>query len=254
MSHWILFSLIFPLLNAVLQYRDDGELIDRLKRRDPQAMSTLYDRYGRLCYSIILRIVRNEAVAEDLVQETFLRVWNRVQGFDPARGALGPWILTVARNRSIDYLRSFEGRGVESAFEIDRLEHPALFVDLENSILNSDRVRVLREAFHKLESQPAHGDRTGVFRGPVAIRDGRAPEAAAGNGEELGADRAAVVARGDGRGAGGIMTHEEMGEMYELYALGSLDREERDEIGEHLGTGCAVLPGGRATGGRPRMP
>ena len=73
-------------------------------------MSALYDRYGRTAYALIYRVVRDAAAAEDLVQETFLRVWNRAQSFDEERGALGPWILTVARNRAIDHLRSVDGR------------------------------------------------------------------------------------------------------------------------------------------------
>ena len=150
MSTWLFLTFAFPILSAVLKYRDDTELIDRLRRRDPQAMSVLYDRYGRLAYSVILRIVRNEGVAEDLVQESFLRVWNRVSAFDQTKGALGPWILTVARNRAIDYLRSVEARASESAFEIEKLEHPALFEDMESKILNLDRIRILKEAFTKL--------------------------------------------------------------------------------------------------------
>lgn len=150
MSQWFLLSILIPILGAVLKFKDDSELIERLKGRDPQAMSVLYDRYGRLAYSVILRVVRNEGVAEDLVQETFLRVWNRVAAFDPGKGALGPWILTVARNRAIDYLRSVEARATESVFEIEKLEHPALFEDMENNILNLDRIRILKEAFTKL--------------------------------------------------------------------------------------------------------
>jgi len=149
-SQWFLLSILIPILGAVLKFKDDSELIERLKGRDPQAMSVLYDRYGRLAYSVILRVVRNEGVAEDLVQETFLRVWNRVAAFDPGKGALGPWILTVARNRAIDYLRSVEARATESVFEIEKLEHPALFEDMENNILNLDRIRILKEAFTKL--------------------------------------------------------------------------------------------------------
>jgi RNA polymerase sigma-70 factor (ECF subfamily) len=150
MMHFVVFSVIFPVLAAALALRDDSELVARLKRRDPDAMAVLYDRYGRLMYSLILRVVRNESVAEDLVQETFLRVWNRVHGFDQERGALGPWILAVARNRSIDYLRSIQGRDVESPLELERMENPALFSDLESEILNLDRVKRLKEAFQKL--------------------------------------------------------------------------------------------------------
>jgi RNA polymerase sigma-70 factor (ECF subfamily) len=140
---------LLPLLAAAL-VREDPDLARRLKNRDPQALAELYDRYGRIVFALIFRVVRNEAVAEDLVQETFLRVWNRVHGFDHEKGALGPWVLAVARNRAIDYLRSVDGRMAQNAIELDNLEQPAMFCALENSILNMDRVRALRGAFQKL--------------------------------------------------------------------------------------------------------
>jgi len=84
------------------------------------------------------------------VQETFLRVWNRVQAFDHEKGALGPWVMTVARNRAIDYLRSVDGRMSQNAFELETSESPALFANLETEVLNSDRARRLKAAFEKL--------------------------------------------------------------------------------------------------------
>src|SRR6266478_587377 len=120
-------SLAFAVLQAALRLKDDGALARRLRARDPNVMGDLYNRYGRLVYSLIFRVVRNSAAAEDLVQETFLRVWNRAQSFDQERGVLGPWILTVARNRAIDYLRSIDGRMSAGAMELDRLENPGLF-------------------------------------------------------------------------------------------------------------------------------
>ncbi len=143
-------ALFLPLLSAVLRFKDDNELILRLKRREADAMGELYDRYGRMTYALIFRVVRNAPVAEDLVQETFFRVWNRVQAFDQEKGALGPWILTVARNRAIDYLRSIDGRMAQNSLEIDKMEHPIFFTDFEGDILNLDRVRLLRAAFVKL--------------------------------------------------------------------------------------------------------
>ena len=113
-------------------------------------MREVYDRYGRLVYSLILRMVRNSAAAEDLVQETFLRVWNRMQAFDQERGALGPWVLTVARNRAIDYLRSADRTVSAGALDLDRLEHPGQFCDFEDRALSLDRARRLKDAFEKL--------------------------------------------------------------------------------------------------------
>jgi RNA polymerase sigma-70 factor (ECF subfamily) len=124
--------------------------VERLKRRDPQALAELYDRYGRLAYSLVLRVVRDQAIAEDLVQETFLRVWNRIQSIDSEKGAIGPWLLAVARNRAIDYLRSTAGRDRSSAVELDETEHAPLFREMEAGIVMSDQVRRIRTALEKL--------------------------------------------------------------------------------------------------------
>jgi RNA polymerase sigma-70 factor (ECF subfamily) len=130
--------MLLPLLMAIQTAAGDPELAARLQRRDPQALAELYDRYGRLVYSLILRVVRDAAIAEDLAQETFLRVWNRVQGFDAGKGAMAPWLLAVARNRAIDYLRSASGRE-RNALEFEETDHPALYTGMEQNILTSGK-------------------------------------------------------------------------------------------------------------------
>ena len=139
---------LFPLLLAI-RVESEADLVQRLQRRDPQALAELYDRYGRLAYSLILRVVRDTGVAEDLVQETFLRVWNRVQGFDAEKGAVGPWLLAVARNRAIDYLRSTTGRA-RNTLEVEASEHPALFSNMEKDLLIADKARRVKAAMQKL--------------------------------------------------------------------------------------------------------
>jgi len=141
--------MLLPIFMMAHDPASDADLVERLRRRDPQALAELYDRYGRLAYSLILRVVRDSAIAEDLVQETFLRVWNRVHGFDSVRGALSPWLLAVARNRAIDYLRSASGRE-RNAFEFEETDHPALYSDMEPDILNADKTRRVRAAMEKL--------------------------------------------------------------------------------------------------------
>jgi RNA polymerase sigma-70 factor, ECF subfamily len=141
--------MLLPLIMAIHAVHGDRDLIDRLRRRDPQALAELYDRYGRLTYSVILRVVRDAATAEDLVQETFLRVWNRAQGLDQERGSVGPWLLAVARNRAIDYLRSTAGRE-RNTLELEDTDHPALYRDMEPEILRSDKTRRVKAAMDKL--------------------------------------------------------------------------------------------------------
>ncbi|MEP6962931.1 MAG: sigma-70 family RNA polymerase sigma factor [Acidobacteriota bacterium] len=142
--------LAFAALQVVVRLKDEPELAERLRRRDPKVMSALYDRYGRLVYSLIQRVVRDSGVAEDLTQETFLRIWNRGQAFDTQRGALGPWIITVARNRAIDYLRSSDGRMASHSIELADLEQPSRFTDFNDKALSMDRARRLKEAFEHL--------------------------------------------------------------------------------------------------------
>ena len=145
---------MLPGLILALQMSEphDEELAIRLQRRDPEAMRDLYDRFGRMAWSVIVAIVRDSAVAEDLVQETFLRVWNRVHAFNARRGALGPWLLAIARNRAIDHLRSLSARMDKNAWELDVREHPSLFVDLEREVLNTDHARLLRKAIAGLNA------------------------------------------------------------------------------------------------------
>ena len=141
--------MLLPILLAIHAARGEGDLVKRLQRRDPKALADLYDRYGRLVYSLILRVVRDAATAEDLVQETFLRVWNRAQGLDAERGCVGPWLLAVARNRAIDYLRSAAGRE-RNALEFEETDHPALYCDMERDILRFDKTRRVKAAMGKL--------------------------------------------------------------------------------------------------------
>src|SRR5689334_20464971 len=108
--------------------KGDHDVLVRLQRRDPEALAELYDRHGSMVFRLILRIVRDPGIAEDLVQETFLRVWNRASSFDPERGAAAPWLLAVARNRAIDYLRVHGGHS-KRTMELDETENPALFFD-----------------------------------------------------------------------------------------------------------------------------
>jgi RNA polymerase sigma-70 factor, ECF subfamily len=140
---------MLPLLLAVLAGPGEAALIVRLKRRDPQALAELYDRYGKQAYSLVLRVVRDRAIAEDLLQETFLRVWNSVHSIDSEKGAIGPWLLTIARNRAIDYLRSSVGRE-RNAVELNESDHSPLYREMEADILISDQAQHVRRAMDKL--------------------------------------------------------------------------------------------------------
>jgi RNA polymerase sigma-70 factor (ECF subfamily) len=138
------------ILALEMSGHNDAELARRLQRRESDAMGDLYDRFGRLAYSIIVAIVKDPSIAEDLAQETFLRVWNRVHAFDADRGALGSWLLAIARNRAIDHIRSLTARSEKNSYELDVREHPSLFVNMERDVLNTDHARLIKKAIAKL--------------------------------------------------------------------------------------------------------
>lgn len=84
---------------------DDAGLLHRITRGDAAAMATLYDRYSRIVYSVALRVLRDPASAEDVLQEIYMQIWRTPTKFVSTRGSLGGWLAVVARNRAIDTLR-----------------------------------------------------------------------------------------------------------------------------------------------------
>lgn len=86
--------------------RDDGDLIQAIARQDSSALMMLYDRYGRLSFALAYRIVGDPSLAEEVVQDAFLQVWNRATTFDLARGGnVRGWLMTIVHHRSIDFRR-----------------------------------------------------------------------------------------------------------------------------------------------------
>ena len=84
---------------------EDSVLLERVRRGDENAMAALFDRYSKVVYSVALRVLRDVAAAEDILQEIFMQVWRSPGSFLETKGSLGGWLAVVARNRSIDALR-----------------------------------------------------------------------------------------------------------------------------------------------------
>jgi RNA polymerase sigma-70 factor, ECF subfamily len=84
---------------------DDASLLALVQTGEQGAMATLYDRYSRLVYAVAMRVLREPATAEDVLQEVFMQLWRNPDSFTAARGNLGSWLAVVTRNRSIDTLR-----------------------------------------------------------------------------------------------------------------------------------------------------
>lgn len=92
-------------MNDPKKYSED-ELVALLRDKDQKAFSYLYDNYAAALNGVIFRMVENRELAEDILQEAFIKIWNNFSNYDPMKGRLFTWILNITRNLTIDTLRS----------------------------------------------------------------------------------------------------------------------------------------------------
>lgn len=91
----------------------DEELLAAIAAGDERALASLYDRFGKVAYGLALRVLRDQALAEDAVQDAFLGAWRTAAGFDPRRGNAQTWLLTMVHRRAVDLVRREERRRTE---------------------------------------------------------------------------------------------------------------------------------------------
>jgi RNA polymerase sigma-70 factor (ECF subfamily) len=89
---------------------EDVELVQQLREQPGVGVARLYDRYGRLVYSVALRILQDRGAAEEVTQDVFVRCWSGIDRYQPERVRLVSWLLTIAHHRAIDELRSRRGK------------------------------------------------------------------------------------------------------------------------------------------------
>ncbi len=88
----------------------DEELMQRVRKGERDALEGLYDRHAPIVLGVLFKIVANRAIAEELLQETFWRVWDRADNFDPQKGRFVTWMFSIARRLAIDTLRRWKSR------------------------------------------------------------------------------------------------------------------------------------------------
>jgi len=128
--------------------QDDRALVARVTEGDGGALEAVYARYGRACYGLARRILIDEQLAQDVVQEVFLTVWRDASRFDASRGAFSTWLLSMTHHKAVDSVRREENlrkrRTTDEALEVTESEAPRV-EDAVWSLLRRERVReVLR--------------------------------------------------------------------------------------------------------------
>jgi RNA polymerase sigma-70 factor (ECF subfamily) len=103
-----------------LAHLSDEAVLALVARSEEAALAEIYDRFGAVAYGLALRVLRDEGLAQDAVQDAFLAVWRTAASFSPERGAARTWVLTLVHRRAVDLVRREErrrGDPLESAAE-----------------------------------------------------------------------------------------------------------------------------------------
>jgi RNA polymerase sigma-70 factor, ECF subfamily len=130
---------------------DDTALVALIARRDEGALSTLYDRYSRLAFSLAMRIVGERALAEEITADAFVSVWRAAGSFTEERGRFVTWLLSVVRHRAIDELRRLNVRPEGTSVELNEaLQSTAVPDGLDDLMDVRQRQMVVRSALASL--------------------------------------------------------------------------------------------------------
>lgn len=128
----------------------EEDLIALLVRRDMKGMEILYDNYSSALYGVICRIVVYEEIAEDVLQDAFLKIWNNFPQYDSSKGRLFTWMINIARNQAIDKVRS---KDFVNQTKNQSLEKTVSFVDSSKSTSYNPDTIGLKEMVKNLDGE-----------------------------------------------------------------------------------------------------
>jgi RNA polymerase sigma-70 factor (ECF subfamily) len=136
-----------PVPIAGTRARSDEELMRAVQQKDPEALATLYDRYSSVLKALIMRIIHNEAEADDLLQEIYMELWGHAQNYSADKGKPLGWMVTLTRRRSIDRLRkrqSYARAEERLQHEIEQQPEAWIHNTVDDEIETSDMRATLR--------------------------------------------------------------------------------------------------------------
>ena len=106
----------------------EADLVALLRNQPATGIAALYDRYGRLVFSMALRVVQDRGAAEEITQDVFMRCWRNLDRYQPGQGSLVSWLLSITHNRAIDELRSRRGKNARREVSEDVIQ-PQISLD-----------------------------------------------------------------------------------------------------------------------------
>ncbi len=125
----------------------DQQLIIRLQQQDQGAISALYDAYSGALYGVVLRIVQTNELAEQVIQDTFLKAWRNGAQYDATKGRLFTWLLNIARNTAIDATRSAHFKNAQKTGNLDQIATHS-----SGDVINPDHLGI-REVVAQLDEK-----------------------------------------------------------------------------------------------------
>jgi RNA polymerase sigma factor (sigma-70 family) len=156
--------------------------VKRLQAKDKSALEFLYDNYSGALYGVIFRVLKNEDIAEEVLQDVFLKIWDRFEQYDSTKGRLFTWMLNIARNQAIDKTRSKEiskdqkTRGIENVVsridDRERVEQKIEDIGVKDIIKNlpDDQQFVVEYLYFKGYSQSELAEEFNIPLGTVKTR------------------------------------------------------------------------------------
>jgi RNA polymerase sigma-70 factor (ECF subfamily) len=146
----------------------DLELMASIQAGDSEALSILYDRYNGILKALILRVIHNEAEADDLLQEIFMEIWNQAKNFSAQKGKPLGWMVTLARRRAIDGLRKKQAYSrAEERLQVETEQQPDAWVHnaTEQEIDFADTRVLVRQVINSLPPAQQEAIELAFFRG-----------------------------------------------------------------------------------------